>query len=110
MALVNMARSKEEVKKETKEMQSGLDAPMYPWGLTLRLDEETLAKLGMAIPESGAQMTVNAVATVTSVSSRQEIDGETCSNVELQITELDITPTQGTSKATQANSLYGDDD
>lgn len=92
MALVNMARTPEEVKQEVKEMKDGTDMPLYPWGLSLRLDDESLKKLGMALPAGGATMKIEALATVTSVGSRQEVDGETCSHCELQITALDVTP------------------
>lgn len=106
MALVNMARTKKEVQEEQKEMKAGLDAPLYPWGLTLRLDDETIKKLGIAIPEGGAKMRIDAIASVSSVSSRQEVDGETCSSIELQITDLALTPETGTPKAEMASKLY----
>ena len=66
------------------------DEPAYPYGLTLSLNRETLDKLGIkGLPAVGAVMKIVAKAVVTSVSQRQEADGEDYHCIELQITDMD---------------------
>ena len=66
------------------------DAPVYPWGLQLRQEEDQLAQLGIkALPAVGAKVRVVAMAEVTAVSQNQEQGGEVCRCVTLQITDMD---------------------
>lgn len=105
MALVSMERTPKEVKEELKEIKEGTDMPKYPWGLELRLGDEEIKKLGIALPTAGAQMQIEAIATVSSVGSHQEVDNEACSHVCLQITALDVKPMA--TQSDRAAKIYG---
>jgi hypothetical protein len=64
-----------------------LDAPSYPYGLAISLDNGTLKKLGIKdLPEVGEELMLMATVKVTSVSS-SEGEGGSQKNVSLQITE-----------------------
>jgi|688.fasta_scaffold08511_12 hypothetical protein len=105
--MVNIAYTPEETADEQGEAK--IVNSKYPYGTSLYLDEDTLAKIGIAkLPEVGSQLRMQILVTVTSVSQRQEADGETCQNVELQVTDMEVTGTEGQANSTeQANKLYG---
>ena len=76
------------------------DGPKYPYGLCLSLNETTMKKLGMeTLPKVGGTVMVMAKANVVSVSQREERDGDKNSNVELQITEMDVVSGEAEDKA-----------
>lgn len=105
MAMVNMKMDKEEAKEITQPEPS--DAPRYPYGLEMRLDDKSLAKLGMTQPPAvGTTMTVTAKVVVTSASSYQTQGGEAEANSCWQITDMEVSADQ--SKPSAAASLYGD--
>lgn len=90
-------------KKEAKEEAGvGPDAylPKYPYGLSLYLDDDTLAKLGITdLPKVGSTMQAQITIKVTGTSQRaqqsEKEDGkeETMSTcVDMQITDMDIAP------------------
>lgn len=86
--LVSMKMSKSEREEQSKPTMLG-DAPIYPYGLQLRLDEDALGKLGeTTLPAVGESVMVYAKAKVVSVSSNESTDGGKRRNVELQITDL----------------------
>lgn len=71
--------------------------PAYPYGLTLQLDEETLAKLGAKdLPEVGVEVLLSAKAKVTAVSVNEQQDADSDGapdkrrSVSLQITDIDL--------------------
>lgn len=90
-----MAKELVNMKIDPKEREKGLpdtvsaDAPSYPWGLQLNLDEEALDKLGIeTLPKVDGELMVLARATVTSVSSNESSGGGKRKSVSLQITDL----------------------
>jgi hypothetical protein len=86
--LISVKMTKQEVKDRYAPATAASDAPLYPYGLTLRLDNDTLDKLKVrSLPEVGESMLVLARVNVTSVSSSESDSGKnrTC---ELQITDL----------------------
>lgn len=99
--MVNMAKTPEDVKKEIGGLYPS--APMasttsvYPHGLCISFDDETLKKLGMEgdVPQIGESVKFNATAKVTSASlnEHENADGskEQCCRIELQITDMDMT-------------------
>jgi len=89
--LKDMARTPKESKEEAQEALVGYPSK-YPYGLCISLDDDTLEKLGMALPAIGAQMRVEAIATVTSLNANQDADGKAANYVSLQITALDVAP------------------
>lgn len=75
------------------------DRPSYPWGLTVELNDDVLAAMGLtALPVVGSTMALQALVNVTEVSSRSEVgaDGEAkeCRRVCLQITDLGLGPAE----------------
>lgn len=102
--LVNMQQDAEEA-RELGAPEAD-DAPRYPYGLELTLDDKSLAKLGLTTPPAvGTQLTITALVTVTSASSYQTQGNEAESSSRWQITDLGIAPAANTS-ATQAGLLY----
>lgn len=88
----SMKRTAAELKARKTEMKSpGLisNEESYPYGLTLRLDNETLKKLGMkSLPKVGASLTISGKAEVKSVRSSERQGGKDDREVELQVTDL----------------------
>ncbi len=105
MAMVSMKMDKEEAKEMSQPVES--DAPQYPYGLELRLDDKALAKLGMTQPPAvGTSMTITARVVVTTASSYQTQGGEAESSSCWQITDMEVGADQA--KPSAATSLYGD--
>lgn len=106
--MVNLALTPDQAKEE---YDINAEQPKYPYGTSLYIDEDIMAKLGMTeLPKVGSQIKISAMATVTSVSQRQEANGETCQNVELQITDMELgAPQQTKTDLERANMLYGGD-
>lgn len=104
MSLTSMQLTSDEAKSQMACCSPSDDkGPKYPYGLTIYLDDETLAKLGITdLPDVGTQMTLTATVEVTSNSQRQTQDGKTV-NMDLQITAMELVG-DGPSAATV---LYG---
>lgn len=98
--MVDMAKSPEEVKEQTAQSVPAMgiapSAPVYPWGLCLRLEDDALEKLGLdgEMPTVGDMIHLCAMAKVTSVSANEMEDGnggkKTRCCIELQITHLGV--------------------
>lgn len=93
--LIEMKRAPERP-MEVASAPSG-DAPVYPWGLQLTLDNESLRQLGMdALPDAGAVFTVTARACVTAVAQDERAGpgGTPVAHrrLELQIEALALAP------------------
>jgi len=90
--MVDMARDPEEIKEDMP--QAVPSAPLYPYGLCISMDEDTLEKLRLdgELPQVGMMIHLAGMAKVTSVSQneREMSDGskKNCCRVELQITHL----------------------
>lgn len=102
MKMISMANTPDEVKKDLADMamptMQGVkaSAPKYPWGLSISLEDETLAKLGLdgELPAVGEIIHFEAIARVTSAAEneRETTDGSTeqCRRIELQITDMGV--------------------
>jgi len=88
---VDMAHTPEELKEEKLEHGScDYAQPIYPYGLCLRLDNDSLDKLGLAgDAQAGDMIMLAALGKVTSVSSN-ETDKGIKRYVEIQITHLSL--------------------
>lgn len=101
MTMVNMRMSNEEA-KEYAQPEAG-DAPEYPYGLCLDLDDDALEKLGInSLPAVGAVMTITARVFVKSTSAYNTQGGESESRISLQITDMEI----GGAATNAASMLY----
>lgn len=88
--MVNMQMSAEEAKEYSTVDSKPGDAPKYPYGLALYLCDDSMKKLGMSMPEVGAEMTLTAKVVVTSVGMSQQQDGDKETRAELQITDMEL--------------------
>jgi len=95
--LVNMKIDpKAEQEKYAAKESTLVDAPRYPYGLCLHLEDDTLKKLGLLrLPEVGKPMMLTALVDVTSVSENEyTTEGgktEKRQSCSLQITDLALT-------------------
>lgn len=105
MKLVSMKLSKEEREKNSMPTEVSADAPEYPYGMCLELDDEQLKKLGMSsLPEVDSEMMIEARVIVRRKSETSDKEG-TDKCISLQITELGLGQAEQVSKA--AKTLYG---
>lgn len=78
-------------KKDNEVASDSMDAPEYPYGLRIVLDNEILEKLGItALPEVGERMHLVAHVTVRSVSEYEHQGEGLLRSVELQITDMTV--------------------
>jgi hypothetical protein len=105
MSMINMKMSREEA-KEYNTIEANHDAPEYPYGLRIDLNDDSLEKLGItALPKVGTEMTMTCKVTVTSVSAYDRQGGEAEQSVCLQITDMELGA--GKTQSDAATSLYG---
>jgi hypothetical protein len=87
--------------------------PRYPYGMELRLDTETLDKLGIDLSDYkvGESCVIEAKATVTRLSESQQQGGKDRRDLELQITDIAIGADKAGKKAKASgnhlNSISG---
>jgi hypothetical protein len=109
MALANMAYTQDELEAQKKRWtaeEPTSDMDKYPYGLSLCLCAETLAKLGITeLPDTGTMLNIRAVAKVQSTSSRDEAGGGSDKSMTLQITQMEVD--SPTTDEDAANTLYG---
>lgn len=85
--LKSMKITKSQQEKAMK--PSLIEFPQYPYGLTVRLDNDSLKKLGITdLPEVGEKMTLIAKVEVSSASQHAVKGGDDSKSVELQITDM----------------------
>lgn len=97
--MISLARTPEEIKKDSPmsigEASPKYEGPKYPWGTSLRLEKETLDKLGMKdLPIVGDSFEICVKVRVTNVSMSENETGEGKVNesqcVELQVTDMGL--------------------
>lgn len=103
MKLVDMQMDEAAAEEMAEPTKPG-DQPRYPWGLSITLDQDALKKLGLKeLPDVDSEFQIEARATVTNVSSSQEVDGDERRSVGLQITAIACAPA---SAKDTADTLY----
>jgi hypothetical protein len=103
--LINMQQSAEEAKEYTSPTPA--DAPKYPWGLCITLNDDSLEKLGVdKLPSVDTEVTIIAKATVSSVRENQTQGGESEASMDLQITDMRIDGLDGDLMDRAQNKLY----
>jgi len=76
---------------EQKNVIGPMDAPEYPWGLKLSLDEEALKKLALGeMPAVGTKLKIEANVEVCDVSQYESKEGGVRRSLSLQITDLGL--------------------
>lgn len=105
----HMALTKIERKPET-DVAIATEKPKYPYGLELRLDNESLTKLGITtLPKVGMKLRLEAKVFVESVSEEERADGKPNRHVGLQITDMALGENPGDKSKRHAQTLYGKD-
>lgn len=95
MALKSMKLTPEQRSEEVDEMKDP-KPPVYPWGLSLQIEDETMQLLGIERMELGAVVEIRALARVVSSSQyeREGDDGAADKNesMSVQITDMELVP------------------
>ena len=101
MKLIDMKRSKSEMKKADAPEVAGSSKEKYPWGLSINLEKESLSKLGIDIKKVkiGSAMTLQAQVEVSSISENQNMEGRDNKSMSLQITNMALSAGEGPSKS-----------
>ena len=108
MNLVSMKRDpKEAAENSGMTTLAAGDAPLYPWGLKLSLDDDQLKAMKLGLPEVGSKLMVTALAEVVTARAEKDQDGGTEISCELQITDMSLTSANG---GPVASKLYSDAD
>lgn len=89
MALISMKQSPEEAAEYNATSNPG-EAPMYPYGLTLCLNDDSLKKLGMPLPGVGQEFTLTARVKCTSARADEVQDGDHEIGADFQITDMQL--------------------
>lgn len=101
--LINMELSAADAKKLTE--PDPADAPKYPWGLELRLEDEQLKKLGITdLPKTGSKLQLVASVEVCGTHETDSQRGGERRSVELQVTAMALSA--DTSDTPAAEQLY----
>ena len=106
-SLINMENTPQEAQAQVG-LTPAADAPKYPWGLEINLNDDSLDKLGVkSLPAVGTEVTIVAKATVSSTSERATEGEGACSSMNLQITDLQIDGLEKDLFGRAADMLYG---
>ncbi len=111
MKIADLKRTDADKAKEAARYEKGsqIGQEDYPYGTSVRLEHEDLAKLGITsadqLPKSGATMNIAGNAKVASVSTNDR-DGEARHSMELQLTHLGVEPSQEDKEAAAAKAMY----
>jgi len=104
---MKLNHKKEEAISGKPILSLGEDREAYPYGLCLRLDNETLEMLNFKeLPKVGERFHLKGFAEVKSVSLNKSEKGEESKNVELQITNLMMHTIEDGNKIEQ--TMYGE--
>ncbi|MFQ6256117.1 capsid staple protein [Yersinia enterocolitica] len=103
MKMVNLKQGTDTFETEGGKVETRVD---YPWGLRITLNNETLKKLGIALPKVGDVLELVGKVKVLSTSTREDGE-ETTSNAELQITDIGLIAGNVEAAKSAADTLYG---
>lgn len=108
MKLVNMKMSEEEAAEYSAGTLSA-DAPKYPYGLRLDLDDDALEKLQLLkdLPDVGDSFMIQAKVSVVTVSQRETMEGDNEASVCLQITDMGCEFSSSEETSDPQTKLYG---
>lgn len=104
--LISMENTAQEAKEAVN--PSYTEAPKYPWGLNICLNNDSLEKLGVkTLPAVGTEVTIIAKATVSSTSENATENDGPRSSMDLQITDMQIDGLDADLFGRAAEMLYG---
>lgn len=103
MKLVSMKLSAEKAKSMTEPAMTSKDAPAYPYGLRISLENDALKKLKIdPLPAVGDTLQLVALVEIVEVSQRDSADGGERRSMGLQITEMALGPSSDQTDAATA--------
>jgi hypothetical protein len=106
-SLINMQNTPAEAKEQVG-LTPAADAPKYPWGLEICLNDDSLDKLNVkTLPAVGTEVTIVAKACVSSTSERSTEGNGSSASMSLQITDLQIDGLDADLFGRAADLLYG---
>lgn len=106
-SLINMENTASEAAEQVG-APAAYDAPKYPWGLEINLNDDSLDKLGVkTLPAVGTEVTIVAKATVSSTSERSTESDGACASMSLQITDMQVDGLDADLLGRAAQLLYG---
>lgn len=107
MKLTSLVLSKAEREKAVEASTPPEDAPRYPWGMSLTLDDEVLEKLGIdTLPALGTELELVAKVKVTRVSASDDADGGKYRSLSLQLTDACLEGYGDAKKKSAESALY----
>ena len=105
-SLINMENTPAEAQQMTN--PTAADAPKYPWGLNICLNDDSLDKLGVkTLPAVGTEVTIVAKATVAATRESATEGGDAQASMDLQITDMQIDGLDKDLLGRAAELLYG---
>lgn len=100
MALVSMKQTPEEAAEGSVcAAPNPGEAPLYPYGTRITLNDDALKKLGIALPAVGASFNMMARVEVVSARADKVQDGEAEIGADLQITDMSLESESGSDPA-----------
>lgn len=84
------------------------DLPEYPYGLRLCLDNDTIKKLGVKVPNVGSKMKLMAMVEVCSTSSFNTKESGMMQTMDLQIVEMSLSSSG--KKEVDPNKMYSSEE
>ena len=104
-ALVDMKLDKSE-QKRLAEPTVAAEAPEYPYGLEIQLQEDSIEKLGIKnLPKPGDKFRLYSEVVTVDVGSNANVSGKKRAHLTLQITAMVLAPAKDDKSASDA--LYG---
>lgn len=103
--MVNMKLDPKAQQEMARPSSVATDAPIYPYGLSITLDNDSIEKLKLGIPKVGQTLKLEAKVQVTGCSSHKTAGNESYTSVTLQITDMDLEGLRA--KKPIADRLYG---
>lgn len=108
--LVSMKMSKKESKEEFGPVNSESEGPKFPFGLSVRLNNESMDKLGLgSMPKVGSEMQLTALVNVESTEESERADGGSRKSMTLQITSMGLDTGKSDTDKEKAEILFGGD-
>lgn len=106
MQLVDIKRTSADKKAEKKRWEEPSSMEDYPYGLTIRLDNETIEKIGLGDLDAEETVMLQAEAFVSEDSVNKR-NGKTHRSVSFQITKLAVGQSAKINPSDAAKDLYG---
>lgn len=102
----DMKMTKTEAKNQYGAPTAVSNAPEYPYGLCIELDNTSMSKLGIdKLPDVGSSLMVLARVEVCRASESKSLDGKSYRSISLQITEMEVS--KDSKNSDKAKELYG---